>query len=327
MPDAVPRHAPGDHPDRRQRRAGPARGRDAGTADAGGRGDRGGWTRARPGRRTAPARWTGVATYALPGLIDLHTDHLEAAFRAASGGALGPGFTAAIAHDAQVCRGGDHHRFRRDRPGFRHRRPGPGADARADGRRSPAGAGGRHAARGTLPAPALRGHRSGDLPADRAVRRRRAGALHVADGPHAGPAASSRTSTGCGRNYRRHLGLSDDEVDRYIEEQMARQRELGPRQRRALAEIGHARGVPLASHDDQTPDLCRRRQAPRRRGGRVSRPRGEAARAARRPRPRRADGCPEPDPRRQPLRQRRRGGAGARGPLGRAGVGTMCRAA
>jgi alpha-D-ribose 1-methylphosphonate 5-triphosphate diphosphatase len=55
-------------------------------------------------------------------------------------------------------------------------------------------------------------------------------------------------------HYARQLGLGEAEIEAYLEDQWSRQRELAPRHRRSIAQLGHARGLPIASHDDQTPD-------------------------------------------------------------------------
>jgi len=194
--------------------------------------------------------WGG--DYALPGLIDLHTDHLERHFVPRPGVHWDP-VHAAIAHDAQVAAAGITTVF----------------DAIA----LVSGTGDRDRAQMLAPmADGLRrAQAAGMLRAEHFLHLRCEVTdpeifrlIEPFDGDGLVRFMSLMDHTPGQRqfpdldrvreNYRRHLGLSDDEVDRYIEEQMARQRELGPRQRRALAEIGHARGVPLASHDDQTPD-------------------------------------------------------------------------
>ncbi|MEQ8967967.1 MAG: alpha-D-ribose 1-methylphosphonate 5-triphosphate diphosphatase [Azospirillaceae bacterium] len=59
------------------------------------------------------------------------------------------------------------------------------------------------------------------------------------------------------RLYTEMMGLSEDEFATFVAEQQEIARTLGPRHRRALTELGHAHGLAMASHDDQTEDHVR----------------------------------------------------------------------
>lgn len=54
--------------------------------------------------------------------------------------------------------------------------------------------------------------------------------------------------------YQGKFGLSDEEMDRFMNEQIANAQAWGAQNRRKVVALCHAKGLPLASHDDATAD-------------------------------------------------------------------------
>jgi alpha-D-ribose 1-methylphosphonate 5-triphosphate diphosphatase len=54
--------------------------------------------------------------------------------------------------------------------------------------------------------------------------------------------------------YQGKFGLTDDEMDRFMNEQIANAQAWGAQNRRKVVALCHAKGLPLASHDDATAD-------------------------------------------------------------------------
>jgi alpha-D-ribose 1-methylphosphonate 5-triphosphate diphosphatase len=54
--------------------------------------------------------------------------------------------------------------------------------------------------------------------------------------------------------YQGKFGLSDEEMDRFMKEQIANAQAWGAQNRRKVVALCHAKGLPLASHDDATAD-------------------------------------------------------------------------
>ncbi len=188
--------------------------------------------------------------YLLPGLVDLHTDHLERHFTPRPG-VDWDGFAAAIAHDAQIACAGITTVF--------------DSLALIGGRRE----NDRHLTLAPMIDGVTRAQAAGVLRADHRLHLRCEVVVEdiverfsaFLDNPLLDFMSLMDHSPGQRQfpdldSYRRAhislLKLDPDEVEEIIAEQMEASRTYGPRNRRALAAIGRERGLPMASHDDQT---------------------------------------------------------------------------
>ena len=54
------------------------------------------------------------------------------------------------------------------------------------------------------------------------------------------------------KKYMKNYGLDDEELDKHVYNILEQSKKYGPQRRAELVEIGHAKGIPAASHDDRT---------------------------------------------------------------------------
>jgi len=197
--------------------------------------------------------WDG--DLALPGLIDLHTDHLERHFNPRPGVWWDP-VAAAVSFDAQVAGAGITTVFdavamigggAREKDRERARMLAP----MIDGVRRAQAAG------------MLRAEHFLHLRCEIADRHVMALAEPFLGDPmvrflslmdHTPGQRQFADVDAYRRQYTELMGLTEAEFDAFTAEQGEIARTLGPRHRRRLTELGHAHGLAMASHDDQTED-------------------------------------------------------------------------
>ncbi|MEZ5667279.1 MAG: alpha-D-ribose 1-methylphosphonate 5-triphosphate diphosphatase [Alphaproteobacteria bacterium] len=188
--------------------------------------------------------------YLIPGLIDLHTDHLERHFTPRIGVDWN-GFAAALAHDAQIACAGITTVY--------------DSLALIGGRK----ANNRHETLTPMVEGVTKAHFAGVLRADHRLHLRCEvveetivemfsdyldnpllafmSLMDHSPGQRQFPTLESYRAA---HTLLQHLGI--DEADKVIAERMEAARKYGPGNRRTLAAIGRARDLPMASHDDQT---------------------------------------------------------------------------
>ena len=203
-----------------------------------------------PGRAAGDVDFAG--DYLLPGLVDLHTDALEKHYIPRPGVQWNPA-AAAMAHDAQMATSGITTVFDSLAFGTSFRRP----------------------ERKAALAPLLQGLQeaadAGALRCDHFLHAR----CEVTD-PETIPvlkpylddprlrfmslmnhAPGQRQSPDIEVYRQRHMAdmnMSAEEMDKHVAELLWRAAELAPQIRTDLVEIGHGLGIPMASHDDETPE-------------------------------------------------------------------------
>lgn len=199
---------------------------------------------------TAPGATDCEGDLLLPGLVDLHTDHLERHYTPRPGVDWN-GFAAAMAHDAQIACAGITTVF--------------DSLALIGGRKTNA----RHITLEPMVDGITRAQAAGILRADHRLHLRcevveedivdRFSAF--LDNPLLDFMSLMDHSPGQRQfpdldSYRKAhtelMNFDPDRVEEIIVERMASSRTFGPGNRRALAAIGRERGLPMASHDDQT---------------------------------------------------------------------------
>jgi alpha-D-ribose 1-methylphosphonate 5-triphosphate diphosphatase len=188
--------------------------------------------------------------YLVPGLVELHTDHLEQHYRPRPGVFWDP-LAALQAHDVQIAGSGITTVFDAVRLGSDPDLPGMGAHVQALVDAIAAGvADGRLRAdhlihlRCELPTPDVAEdfERFCDLPLVRLA--------SVMD--HTPGQRQFQTVSKYRQYYQGRLRLSDAEMDRFIAEREADQARFAERHRKAILRRGHAAGIAFASHDDAT---------------------------------------------------------------------------
>lgn len=204
------------------------------------------------GRSAAPSAHDLDGDYLAPGLIDLHTDNLEKHFTPRPS-ARWPGPSAVLAHDSQIAAAGITTVF----------------DALTLG-----GSANREARRKLFPEMVEALTAAADAGILRSDHR-----LHIRcevtepdivsllanylDNPLVGLISVMDHSPGQ-RQYAdltayrdrilRHGTMNEEMVDRHIETRKAQSATFGEASRRQLSEMGHRHGLPIASHDDSTPE-------------------------------------------------------------------------
>ena len=188
--------------------------------------------------------------YLIPGLVELHTDHLESHYHPRPGVAW-PAVSAVIAHDAQIAAAGITTVF----------------DALRAGTFDPGDLSARHAE--TLTKAITAAQTAGHLRAEHFIHLRcelpcpdtaesaeltaAAGALHLMSIMDHTPGARQFVSLDKFKEY--YLGrklIVPERIDAYIEERRALQEKHAAVNKRGILELASRIGVRLASHDDAT---------------------------------------------------------------------------
>ena len=204
-----------------------------------------------PGRSRQPAATDLGGDYLIPGLVDLHTDNLEKHFQPRRGVTWDP-VAAAIAHDGQIAAAGITTVFDSLTIGA-----ADGWDMRAE-MVEPMLDGLDEARRHAMLRIDHRLHLRCEVthPAIAAVYDSHAArhAVHMLSLMDHAPGDRQMPDL---EGYRaRSLALFDGDavaLDAHIDQLVTASRELGPVNRRALAERARAAGIPLATHDDASP--------------------------------------------------------------------------